>query len=368
MLVFPYTSQDGPGLASGTALAQTQQLGWSPRQVDVFAVDRNGSLTVTWIDDDTSGLWLGTQMISPLAMNLFPPGAPVVAGETWYNGSTATTALAVDKNGCINLAWIAGNGAWNGPTAIGNAGYLPVGANLGTMQEAFGLDVFGIDSTGTLKVLNFAVGSEPLAPVQIGGAGEFPPGAALVVTGIGFWGYVFAVDKNGTLRVAWGSYPTWQGAAEVGPAGAFPPGAAIAWYPLLEGPNIKLFLIDKQGTLNQLLLATDTSEANGGGPPRFLGQIPLGPPKSFPPGAPVAAAPQAGFPGAFVSAIDVQGSLHVGQLQDGGGETWKQSAPPGTFLPGSGMDCGVYMNAFGVYVADPIGRLTVTKVDPFEFR
>jgi hypothetical protein len=95
-------------------LASSNQFGISD-QTDVFVVDNNGVLNVAWVVG--GGAWNGPVGISP--PGLFPPGAAVTASNQ-FGIPNQTDVFVVDNNGVLNVAWVVGGGAWNGPVPIVN--------------------------------------------------------------------------------------------------------------------------------------------------------------------------------------------------------------------------------------------------------
>jgi hypothetical protein len=133
--------------ANGHAhVAASQQCGLP--QTDVFVVDNNGALTVSWVDN--GGAWKGPLEIT--GTNLFPPGAPVAASQQF--GVQQTDVFVVDLNGALNVVWVDGGGSWNPPLAVTPAHSLRPGSGLAVSQQT-GLnqtDVFARNAAGDVSL------------------------------------------------------------------------------------------------------------------------------------------------------------------------------------------------------------------------
>jgi hypothetical protein len=99
---------------AGGSVAASQQFSFN--QTDVFAVDQNGQLTVSWVDN--AGPWQGPLNIGPAG--IAPAGANVAACRQF--GLSQTDVFLVDNNGQLNVFWVDNAGGWNGPGKIGPAG------------------------------------------------------------------------------------------------------------------------------------------------------------------------------------------------------------------------------------------------------
>ena len=303
-------------------IAVSQQFGLT--QTDAFIVDQTGTLNVVWVDG--GGAWNGPGRIGPVGA--FAAGAPLVASQQF--GLTQTDVFLIDKNGTLNVFWVDGGGTWNGPGFI--HGGLPPGASLAASRQ-FGLtqtDVFVVDENGTLNVFWVDGGGAWNGPGLLPGAGALPPGAPLAA--IQQFGLtqtdVFAIDRNGTLNVFWvDGGGAWNGPGHIGPAGAFPPGAHIAVSQQFGLTQTDVFVVDKNGTLNVFWV-------DGGGAWNGPGHI--GPAGAFPPGAPLAASQQLGLTQTDVFIVDKSGTLNVFWV-DGGG-AWQgpgRLGSAGIYAPGA---------------------------------
>jgi hypothetical protein len=213
----------------GTPLAVSRQFGL-PDQLDVFLVDNQGALNVAWLVGN--GNWIAPVPISP--QNVFPHQA-AVAVSNQYGIPDQTDVFAIDREGALTVAWVVGGGAWNGPVRISPCGHFPAGAPV-VASNQFGIpnqtDVFAIDCEGALNVAWVVGGGAWNGPVRISHRHVFPPGAELAVSnqfGIPNQTDVFAVGTNGGLHVAWvDGAGNWNGPVQIGPSCLFSPGAPLA--------------------------------------------------------------------------------------------------------------------------------------------
>jgi hypothetical protein len=102
-----------PGLApAGAHLAASPQFG-VPNQTDVFVVDANGALRVTWVQG--AGTWNGPATISP---NGSASVGGHLAASQQFGIANRTDLFSVLDNGAVQVSWVDGTGKWNGPAAI----------------------------------------------------------------------------------------------------------------------------------------------------------------------------------------------------------------------------------------------------------
>jgi hypothetical protein len=239
----------GPaGIANpGCPLTVSQQFGGN--QIDVFLIDKNGQLNVFWVDN--AGAWNGPEKIGPAG--LVKPGSFVAASQQF--GLIQTDVFLVDEAGQLNVFWVDGFGAWNGPEKIGPAGLANPGCALAASQQFGGnqTDVFLIDKNGQLNVFWVDNAGAWNGPEKIGPAGIAQPGS--LVAASQQFGLtqtdVFLVDKNGQLNVFWvDGFGAWNGPEKIGPAGIANPGCALAASQQFGLPQTDVFLVDKNGRLN----------------------------------------------------------------------------------------------------------------------
>jgi hypothetical protein len=136
-----------PILVAGGNVAVSRQFGLN--QTDVFAIDKSGQLDVFWVGG--GGSWQGPQEIGAV----FEPGTDgyIAAGQQF--GLSQTDVFVVDEHGRLMVWSVNGGGAWQGPKQIGPTGlampqYTPI-----TVSQQIGLnqtDLFLVDNTGQLDV------------------------------------------------------------------------------------------------------------------------------------------------------------------------------------------------------------------------
>jgi len=120
----------GPaGVANpGSHVAASQQFGLS--QTDVFFLDKNGQLNVNWVVN--AGAWGGPGKIGPAG--IAPAGCNLHACQQF--GLNQTDVFFMDMNGQLNVSWVDNAGAWQGPAARGNPVAAP-SAGLGSNSNYF---------------------------------------------------------------------------------------------------------------------------------------------------------------------------------------------------------------------------------------
>jgi hypothetical protein len=136
----------------GAHIAASRRFGAD--QTDVFVVDKKGQLSMFWVQG--AGSWSKEPVLIG-GRDFAVPGAPVAASQH-FGAKNRTDVFLVDKNGTLSLFWIDGAGAWNGPESIGPAGIAPSasissrGAFVVASQQAGATDetnVFLLNETGT---------------------------------------------------------------------------------------------------------------------------------------------------------------------------------------------------------------------------
>ncbi|MBG1252128.1 hypothetical protein [Burkholderia pseudomallei] len=341
-------------------LAASNQFG-IPNQTDVFAVDGNGSLRVSWVV--SAGAWNGPAQIGPAA--LFPSRA-AVASSNQFGIPNQTDVFAVGRDGALNVAWVVSADRWNGPTPISAAGLFPAGAAIAASNQ-FGIpnqtDVFAVSDSGALNVAWVVSAERWNGPIPISAAGHFPASAPLATSnqfGIPNQTDVFVVDNKGALNVAWVvGAGSWNGPIPISPPGLFPPGAAVAASNQFGIPNqTDVFVVDNQGALNVAWVV---------GADRWNGPVPISPAGLFPPGAAVAASNQFGIPNQTdVFAVGRDGALRVAWVVSAGNWNGPVSISPTNLFPAGAAVAA--SNQFGipnqtdVFAADSDGVLHVAWV------
>jgi hypothetical protein len=246
----PQTIGPGGNAPSGAALATSRQFG-ATNQTDVFLVDNKGRLNVFWVGG--TGAWQGPETIGPA--NNAPSGA-VLAASQQFGLADQTDVFLVDNQGQLNVFWVDGTGAWNGPSKLGPTGLAPAGGGVAASQQ-FGIsdqtDVFLVDNQGQLNVFWVDGGGAWNGPETIGPAGLAPPGARIATSqqfGISNQTDVFLVDNQGQLNVFWvdGS-GAWNGPNKLGPTGLAPAGGDVVASQQFGATNkTDVFLLNQTGT------------------------------------------------------------------------------------------------------------------------
>jgi sugar lactone lactonase YvrE len=246
-------------------LASSQQFG-IPNQTDVFRVADDGTVEVNWVNG--AGAWQGPLAISK--PGLAPQGAHLAASNQ-FGIANQTDVFVTDNTGTVDVLWVDSAGAWNGPLAISPSGFAPAGAGLAASQQ-FGsgqqTDVFVTDSiTDTVDVLWVQVAGKWNGPLGISPFKFAPAAAALAASnqfGIPNQTDVFVTDNTGTVDVLWvDSAGAWNGPLGISPGGLGSSGAPLAASNQFGIPNqTDVFLVDTSGTL-KVLWVDDTGRWNG---------------------------------------------------------------------------------------------------------
>jgi hypothetical protein len=175
-----------------------------PNQTDVFSVAPDGAVQVRWVTG--GGAWNGPLAIS--APGLVPPAARLAASNQ-FGLPDRTDVFVVGTNGAVQVLWVDGGGAWNGPLGISPTGLAPPGAGLAASSQ-FGLpiqtDVFVVDNTGATDVVWVEGAGAWNGPLGISPTGLAPPGAGLAASsqfGLPIQTDVFVVDNTGATDVVW---------------------------------------------------------------------------------------------------------------------------------------------------------------------
>ena len=231
----------------GAAVAASAQFGLT--QTDVFFVDNEGALNVAWVVE--AGAWQGPIRISPTG--IAPPGAPLAASAQF--GLKQTDVFFVDNDGALNVAWVVEAGAWQGPIRISAPGVAPRGATVAASAQ-FGLeqtDVFFVDNGGALNVAWVVGAGAWQGPIVISPGGVAPAGAPLAASAqFGLTQTdVFFVDNAGGLNVSWVvEAGPWQGPLRISGVGAAAPGAPVAASAQFGLKQTDVFFADGIGALN----------------------------------------------------------------------------------------------------------------------
>jgi len=226
-------------------LAASIQFG-APQQTDVFGVTKNGKLAVAWVTGTNP--WSGPAEIFDGG---YEPGAPVAASRQ-FGIDNQTDLFAVNKNGELTVSWVTGTGNWQGPHSLTHGGY-PSKAWVAASQR-FGrdtTDVYAVDNEGALTV-HSVDGKNPWGGlVRLSPPGTFVPGSPLAA-GQQFGltqTDVFVVDKSGALTVTWFDGSKWQGPERITPSNTFPAGASVATSRQFDRDQTDVFVVDNKGAL-----------------------------------------------------------------------------------------------------------------------
>jgi hypothetical protein len=339
---------------AGGGIAASEQFAFN--QTDVFSVDQNGQLNVSWVDN--AGEWQGPMALGPTGVA--NPGSPLAASRQF--GLNQTDVFLVNKSGQLVVYWVDNAGGWSGPGGIGPAGNANAGSCVAACQQ-FGLnqtDVFLFDKNGQLNVFWVDNAGAWQGPGKIGPAGIANAGSPLAVSqqfGLTQTD-VFVIDKNGQLNVYWvDGAGAWQGPGKIGPAGLANPGSFLAASQQFGLNQTDVFVIDKNGQLNVFWV-------DGGGAWQGPGKI--GPAGVANAGSPLAASQQFGLTQTDVFVVNKSGQLVVYWV-DGGG-AWQG---PGGIGPVGYANAGSVVAAsqqFGlsqtdVFLVDKNGQENVFWVD-----
>jgi len=270
----------------GSYIAASQQFG-ANEQTDVFAFDNNGQLNVFYVNG--AGAWNGPETIGPAGI---ADGGGFIATSQQFGANQQTDVFFLDKNGQLNVFWVNGAGTWGGPQKIGPAGIANPGSFIAACQQ-FGAneqtDVFLFDKNGQLNVFWVNGAGAWGGPVKIGPVLIANPSSFIATSqqfGANEQTDVFFVDKNGMLNVCWvNSAGAWNGPEPIGPAFNAVPGCYIAASQQFGAvQQTDVFLIDKNGLLN-VFWVNSAGSWNG---PLVVDAPPPPPPPPPPPKLPLA--------------------------------------------------------------------------------
>jgi hypothetical protein len=289
----------------GASLAASQQFG--VEQTDVFTVGPNGVLNVSWVDNTEP--W---NEAFPIGGPVFPAGAPVAASQQ-FGLPDQTDVFAVDTKGSLEVAWVAGPGAWGGPQAVVPGQFTP-GAQLAASRQ-FGLDrtdVFIVDANGAMTV-SWVVDGGVWQSEEISAPHLFPPGASVAASqriGVSAQTDVFVVDETGTLDVmSVVGDGAWQGPMAISAAKQYPAGAPLAASQQLGVEQTDVFVVDYEGEL-------EVAWIEGAG--KWQGPVGITLPSTFAVRGALAATQQFGLTQTDVLAVDPAGNLTVTAAVGGG--------------------------------------------------
>jgi hypothetical protein len=182
-------------------LAAGRQVGLN--QTDVFLVDEYGRLDVFWVDG--GGAWQGPKQIGAtgLAEAQFTP-----ISVSQQIGLNQTDIFLTDNTGQLDVFWVNGGGTWQGPQKIGVPGLFSHSNSVAASQQ-FGLnqtDVFAVDANDQLDVFWVDGGGPWGGPLKIGpdGLANGPDGHIAASQQFGLnQTDVFMIDQWENLDVFW---------------------------------------------------------------------------------------------------------------------------------------------------------------------
>jgi hypothetical protein len=129
-----------PGGAPVTMCKQTDNL------LTAIAVGNDGKMHVAWVVG--IGNWQG-----PVAFGVpfAPPGAGVAMAK---QNDNLLTAMVIGDDGGIWVSWVQGTGPWNGPVRLpGPAGQFPPGANIAMCKQTGNiLTAMAVDKNNRINV------------------------------------------------------------------------------------------------------------------------------------------------------------------------------------------------------------------------
>jgi len=221
----------------------------SLNQLDAVFVDGNGVVNVMWVVG--MGAWQGPVGLTP--PNTAPPGAPVALHH--QVGPNQLDAVFVGNNGVVNLMWVIGGGAWQGPAALTPPNTAPPGAPVALHHQVgpHQLDALFVDRNGAVNVMWVIDGGAWQGPVGLTPPNTAPPGAPVALhhqVGPNQLDAVF-VGTNGVVNVMWViGGGAWQGPVGLTPPNAAPPGAPVALHDQASSNQLDALFVDGNGVVN----------------------------------------------------------------------------------------------------------------------
>jgi hypothetical protein len=295
-----------PGIApAGAPVALHHQGG--PNQLDAVFVDSNGVVNVMWVVG--MGAWQGPVGLTP--PNTAPPGAPVALH--YQVSDHQLDAVFVDNNGVVNVMWVIDGGAWQGPVGLTPPNTAPPAAPV-ALENQIGpqqLDAVFVDRNGVVNVMWVVDAGAWQGPVGLTLPNTAPPGTPIALhhqTGPQQLDAVF-VDGNGVVNVMWVvDAGVWQGPVGLTSPNAAPPGGPVT---LVNqgGPNqLDALFVNGNGVIN-VMWVVDAGA--------WQGPVGLTPPNTAPIGAPVGIAEHPGglLEAFVVSTSNVPSTISVSGLQ-----------------------------------------------------
>jgi hypothetical protein len=229
------------------------------QQLEVFAATSDGTLKDVWKAHD--GPWAR-------AFSVTGPGFATGNGQVaavWQPLNEHLEVFAVDSSGTLKVVWKAHDGGWAQPANLTGPGFAPAGAPVAAVWQPLDehLEVFVVDGSGSVQDVWKAHDGAWQPAVAVAGPGFAQPGAALSAV----WQpldehlEVFGVSPNGTVNDVWKAHDgAWQAAFPISGANFALPGAPVSavWQPLDE--HLEVFGVDpNSGALNDVWKAHDAA-------------------------------------------------------------------------------------------------------------
>ncbi|WP_438290399.1 hypothetical protein [Streptomyces sp. HUAS TT7] len=185
----------------------------SDRILTAMFIDTDGVLNVAW--EYNNGPWHAPVRISA---SVAEPGTPVALS---MQTRTRFTAAFIDKWGRLNVAWLDDNGPWTQPTPISGQVAKPGGSVALAQYGDNQLTAAFVDSSGTLRTAS-VTGTGPWSPPAPTGGAVGLPGSPIALarhkTGQVDRMVATIIDNTGTLNTAYQPYPggPWTAPSVVG--------------------------------------------------------------------------------------------------------------------------------------------------------
>ncbi|MEU3355183.1 DUF4185 domain-containing protein [Streptomyces sp. NPDC037389] len=130
--------------------------------LEVFVVGDNGAVNGLWKAPHVQNIWQPPYALAG-ATGIFTPGARLAA--TYYPLAEQLEVFAVDRFGALTVLWKHGTGGWNGPTRLTGNGFAPPGAPVTAVHYPPNdqLEVHVVDGDGRIWVL-WKAHNRPWAP------------------------------------------------------------------------------------------------------------------------------------------------------------------------------------------------------------
>ncbi|MFG2639476.1 M12 family metallopeptidase, partial [Streptomyces sp. NPDC048370] len=238
---------------AGAALATEHQ---TDGQLNVTFADRFGAIAVTFVEG--VGAWDGP--IELTAADVVVPGTriatatqvvPAAAPGSLTQTDRQIDTFFVDRTGAVNVMWVVGTGAWNGPIALTGPRTVLENAALATARQTDDqIDLFFVGEDGAVKVM-WVVGTGAWnKPIALTPPDTVRKDAALATARqTDDQIDVFFVDRFGAVHVAWVvGTGAWNQALALTPPNTAPANAALATARQTDD-QIDLFFVGEDGAV-----------------------------------------------------------------------------------------------------------------------